>query len=449
MSKTYTPPKSAINNAKRGLDLRKKYGRGGLTPTEAKSYGIDSGITRAKRISKGKLSRHDVRRMSAFNRHRKNYNPSKKMGDGGPSAGTIAWLLWGGTSGVNWAKKKSAAMNAESFEVDDIICICGCDGVMQDHDDRGYGVWECMICRNDSDKDYGFPCSDCEPKNDLKNAEDEIYDYTCLLILKIRDANKDYPLYARLKDGGFALNPLAIIKIKEFILSGLNLNSVDYSGTTITADSVIFKFNFNILDDAEEFSKYVNQFISITFAENHDEIPDDELCPHCMFSEVTITVVDKYEVGIEIASLMDWSDKELTINFLEYLVALENVDMEYTLNLLRERGADIDMPNVVGNSLNELIDIEKDGYESMLEYIINELKNKKRDIDIVAFTLSADNGLKQQIISTMLEMQKIDSRQLSSRLEKQFYFNQGKLQGVEDFLYYFYSDSDNFIFDNI
>ena len=116
MSETYTPPKSAINNAKRGLDLRKKYGRGGLTPAEAKSYGIDSGITRAKRISKGKLSRHDVRRMSAFNRHRQNYNPSKKMADGGPTAGTIAWLLWGGTSGVNWAKKKSAAMNAESFE---------------------------------------------------------------------------------------------------------------------------------------------------------------------------------------------------------------------------------------------------------------------------------------------------------------------------------------------
>ena len=51
--------------------------------------------------------------MSAFNRHRKNYRPEKKMPDGGPTAGTIAWLLWGGTSGVNWAKKKSATMNAE------------------------------------------------------------------------------------------------------------------------------------------------------------------------------------------------------------------------------------------------------------------------------------------------------------------------------------------------
>jgi hypothetical protein len=56
--------------------------------------------------------------MSAFNRHRKNNRPDKKMPDGGPTAGTIAWNLWGGTSGVNWAKKKSAAMNAETFEED-------------------------------------------------------------------------------------------------------------------------------------------------------------------------------------------------------------------------------------------------------------------------------------------------------------------------------------------
>ena len=116
MSKKYTPPSSAVANAKRGLKLRKEYGRGGLSPSEAKAQGIDSGVTRAKSIASGKVSEHDVRRMSAFNRHRKNYRPEKKMPDGGPTAGTIAWLLWGGTSGVNWAKKKSAAMSAESFE---------------------------------------------------------------------------------------------------------------------------------------------------------------------------------------------------------------------------------------------------------------------------------------------------------------------------------------------
>ena len=114
-AESYTPPAAAISAAKRGLEQRKKYGRGGLSPAEAKSQGIDSGVTRARKIASGKVSKHDVRRMSAFNRHRKNNNPGKKMPDGGPTAGTIAWNLWGGSAGVNWAKKKSAAMNAEDY----------------------------------------------------------------------------------------------------------------------------------------------------------------------------------------------------------------------------------------------------------------------------------------------------------------------------------------------
>ena len=117
MGESYKPPASAVKAAKKGLAQRKEWGRGGLSPSEAKSQGIDSGVTRARKIASGSVSRHDVRRMSAFNRHRKNNRPDKKMPDGGPTAGTIAWNLWGGTSGVNWAKKKSAAMNAESESV--------------------------------------------------------------------------------------------------------------------------------------------------------------------------------------------------------------------------------------------------------------------------------------------------------------------------------------------
>tara|TARA_B110000902_G_scaffold238679_1_gene286759 strand:+ start:534 stop:1940 length:1407 start_codon:yes stop_codon:yes gene_type:complete len=129
-AESYRPPVTAVKAAKKGLSQRKKWGRGGLSPAEAKSQGIDSGVTRARKISSGKVSRHDVRRMSAFNRHRKNNNPSKKMPDGGPTAGTIAWNLWGGTSGVNWAKKKSSAMNAETFEAElDGIELPVCCGV--------------------------------------------------------------------------------------------------------------------------------------------------------------------------------------------------------------------------------------------------------------------------------------------------------------------------------
>ena len=133
---SFKPPQSAINNAKRGLKLRQEWGRGGLSPAEAKAQGIDSGVTRARKIASGTVSEHDVRRMSAFNRHRKHYRPDKKMPDGGPTAGTIAWLLWGGTSGVNWAKKKSAAMNAEGVEPEDYEVIMVNVGHSMERDGR-------------------------------------------------------------------------------------------------------------------------------------------------------------------------------------------------------------------------------------------------------------------------------------------------------------------------
>ena len=152
-AESYKPPASAVANAKRGLTLRKEFGRGGLSPSEAKAQGIDSGVTRARKIASGKVSRHDVRRMSAFNRHRKNNNPSKKMPDGGPTAGTIAWLLWGGTSGVNWAKNKSASMNAETM-VKQVCLFC-------ENDDSEEELVEIML--------DGYPEMICESCMDPNN----------------------------------------------------------------------------------------------------------------------------------------------------------------------------------------------------------------------------------------------------------------------------------------
>jgi len=154
-AESYKPPASAVSNAKRGLSLRKEFGRGGLSPSEAKAQGIDSGVTRARKIASGKVSRHDVRRMSAFNRHRKNYRPEKKMPDGGPTAGTIAWLLWGGTSGVNWAKNKSASMNAES----EIVVVPEC--LFCENDDTDEPLVEVML--------DGYPELICESCMDPNN----------------------------------------------------------------------------------------------------------------------------------------------------------------------------------------------------------------------------------------------------------------------------------------
>lgn len=105
-SKSYAPTQAMINNAKRGLALRGKYNRGGLDTSEAGEQGIGSGVARARDIINGNLSIDSVKKMyNFFNRHEEDYLPIKKEADGGPTAGTIAWLLWGGTAGRAWARK--------------------------------------------------------------------------------------------------------------------------------------------------------------------------------------------------------------------------------------------------------------------------------------------------------------------------------------------------------
>lgn len=105
-AKSFAPTEAMKNNAKRGLALREKYKRGGLDASQAKSEGVGSGVARARDISNGSLSLDTVKRMYAFfSRHEKNYNPKKKEADGGPTAGTIAWLLWGGSAGLAWSRK--------------------------------------------------------------------------------------------------------------------------------------------------------------------------------------------------------------------------------------------------------------------------------------------------------------------------------------------------------
>lgn len=87
--------------ARRGLELRKKHKKGGLTSQEAGKQGIGSGVVRASNLANGKkVSEATLRRMIAFfSRHEKN-----KSG-GEDDAGYISWLLWGGDPGRAWAKR--------------------------------------------------------------------------------------------------------------------------------------------------------------------------------------------------------------------------------------------------------------------------------------------------------------------------------------------------------
>jgi len=94
-----TPPATVAAAARRGLDLRREYGRGGTAV----------GVARARDLANRRtLSVETARRMVAyFERHEIDLDaPAAKPGNPGyPSAGRIAWLLWGGDAGRTWARK--------------------------------------------------------------------------------------------------------------------------------------------------------------------------------------------------------------------------------------------------------------------------------------------------------------------------------------------------------
>jgi len=99
------PTDAMKREAKRGLEWRREFGRGGTAV----------GIARARDISNGRdLSIDTVRRMKAyFDRHEidKDAEGFRPGEDGYPSNGRIAWALWGGDPGYSWAMRIMAAEN--------------------------------------------------------------------------------------------------------------------------------------------------------------------------------------------------------------------------------------------------------------------------------------------------------------------------------------------------
>jgi hypothetical protein len=114
MAKTYNDyPQAATNNAKRALAWREKYG------DEVKG-GTIVGWTRANQLANREpLSYSTIARMAAFARHRTNSNVDPKYASTPwKDRGYVAWLIWGGTSGVNWAIRKAQSIRNEKLSSD-------------------------------------------------------------------------------------------------------------------------------------------------------------------------------------------------------------------------------------------------------------------------------------------------------------------------------------------
>ena len=102
-----TPTREMAQEAERGLEMRQEFGRGGTRV----------GALRARQlVARERLSPSVVRRMhSFFSRHEvdKRAEGFRQGEDGYPSAGKIAWLLWGGDAGQSWARRKVVQLDKE------------------------------------------------------------------------------------------------------------------------------------------------------------------------------------------------------------------------------------------------------------------------------------------------------------------------------------------------
>ena len=101
---SFTPTLRMAAAARRGLRLRKKFGRGGT----------EVGVNRAHQLAQRRsLDAKDVKSMhSYFARHEVDKNTISHAwdSDSDPSAGFIAWLLWGGDAGRIWADRKAKTL---------------------------------------------------------------------------------------------------------------------------------------------------------------------------------------------------------------------------------------------------------------------------------------------------------------------------------------------------
>lgn len=111
-------PEAASNNACKVLRWRDEHG------DEVKGM-TQVGWTRANQLCKKEnISEETIARMSGFQRHRQNAEVSaENKSTPWKDAGYVAWLGWGGTSGIEWAQRKLETirrqkMSKQSFQID-------------------------------------------------------------------------------------------------------------------------------------------------------------------------------------------------------------------------------------------------------------------------------------------------------------------------------------------
>lgn len=121
---TFKPPQAAANAARRGLELRDKFNRGGTAVGVARARDLMNRqnmplSTIARMVSF--FARHSVNREAAGSESRGFWADNSN-----PSAGWIAWLLWGGDPGRRWAEgiwRRNKKSISKAMQPDEVVVV--------------------------------------------------------------------------------------------------------------------------------------------------------------------------------------------------------------------------------------------------------------------------------------------------------------------------------------
>lgn len=106
-------PETARDNARKVLRWKEEH------PDEIKGM-TETGWRRARQLAENKtVGEETVEAMAQFNRHRKNSKiDPEHEGEPWKDAGYVAWLGWGGDTGIDWAIRESEKINKGAFTFD-------------------------------------------------------------------------------------------------------------------------------------------------------------------------------------------------------------------------------------------------------------------------------------------------------------------------------------------
>jgi hypothetical protein len=167
MADSFTPPDGVRSAARRGLELRRRFDRGGAVAAKASSAGVGNGVQRATSLSNGEpISAATAKRMGDFfKRNAGSFELDKREDDGGPTAATITWMLWGGDAGRDWVN--SLGDRTEKADEDSSVGI----EVKVEKVDQALGIvfGYAIVCKVDGE-DYYDTQGDHIPETSMLDA---------------------------------------------------------------------------------------------------------------------------------------------------------------------------------------------------------------------------------------------------------------------------------------